>query len=404
VTGLGRDRLVLGWVAVRGLSDAGDALWTVALAWTAVQVASPAVAGLVVAAGTVPRALVLLLGGVVADRHEPRWVMLTVNVVRVLVLVLAAVVVVAAGPSVPVLAAVAVGFGVCDALYEPSAATVGRQLVLPEAMPAYSGASQTASRVGSMAGAALGGAVVASWGLEGSALANAVTFAVVVGYVGLALRPRYPLPRSAPEPVLRSVLRGFGHLRGAPTTRTLVLTLSGLNLAVSPALALGLTLHARQAGWGAHVLGLLEALVGLGGALGALALVRWRPRREAVAGFWFLVLQGVAIALVGTGTLVTTALACAVIGLTAGAASALLASVFVAVVDGEYLGRMAAIQRLGDDVLMPAAMVAFGVLASATGAGVACAVAGLAMAALMAVPLSRPAVRDLSLRRVASVA
>ena len=50
-------------------------------------VAAPAVAGLVVAAGTIPRALVLLLGGVVADRLEPGWVMLVVNVVRVAVLV-----------------------------------------------------------------------------------------------------------------------------------------------------------------------------------------------------------------------------------------------------------------------------------------------------------------------------
>jgi MFS family permease len=400
VTGLGRDPLVRGWLLVRALSDAGDALWTVAVAWTAVQVASPAVAGLVVAAGTVPRAVVLLLGGVVADRLQARWVMLVVNVVRVAVLVATATWVVVAGTTVPLLLVAAVAFGVCDAVYEPSAATISRQLVRPDQLAAYTGASQTLTRIGSMSGAALGGAVVARWGLGGSAAANAVTFAVVVAYLALALRPRYPLPRAAAEPVLRGVVRGFAHLRDEPTTRTLVLTLSGLNLAVSPALALGVALRAQQGGWGAGAVGVLQALVGLGAAAGSLALVRWRPRREAVTGFWFLVLQGLAIAGIGVGSLLTTALACAVIGVTAGAASSLLGAVFVASVEGEYLGRMASITRLGDDVLMPVAMAAFGALAGTAGVGAACAVYGVAMALLMVVPLTRPAVRRLSLQEV----
>jgi len=398
VSGLGRDRLVQGWLLVKALSDAGDALWTVALAWTAVQVASPALAGLVVAAGAIPRALVLLFGGVIADRHEARWLMLGVNAVRVAVLVATCGWVLVVGATVPVLLVAAVSFGICDALYEPSAATISRQLVTPDQLPAYTGAAQTLTRIGSMSGAAVGGVVVAGWGLGGSAAANAVTFGVVVAYLALALRPRYPLPRTTAEPVLRGVARGFAHLKEEPTTRTLVLTLSGLNLAVSPALALGVALRVQQEGWGAHTLGVLEALVGLGAAAGSLALLRWRPRHEAVAGFWFLVLQGLAIVGIGTGSLAATVAACAAIGVTAGAASSLLGAVFVATVDGEYLGRMASITRLGDDVLMPVAMAAFGAVAGGAGVGTACAVFGLAMAVLMVLPLSRPAVRRMSLQ------
>ena len=47
VPSFGRDRVVHGWLAVKGVSDAGDAAWTIAVAWTVVQLASPAVAGLV---------------------------------------------------------------------------------------------------------------------------------------------------------------------------------------------------------------------------------------------------------------------------------------------------------------------------------------------------------------------
>jgi len=142
----------------------------------------------------------------------------------------------------------------------------------------------------------------------------------------------------------------------------------------------------------------MQALVALGAAVGALALLRWRPRREAVVGFWLLVLQGLAIVGIGVGSVVTTAVACAVIGVTAGAASSLLGAVFMAMVDGAYLGRMTSILQLGDDVLMPAAMVAFGALAAAHGVGAACAAYGLAMAGLMVLPLSRPAIRAISLR------
>jgi hypothetical protein len=194
------------------------------------------------------------------------------------------------------------------------------------------------------------------------------------------------------------VARGFGHLREEPTTRTLVLTLSGLNLAVSPALALGVALRAQGEGWGAGAVGLMQALVALGAAVGALVLLRWRPRREAVVGFWLLVIQGLAIVGIGAGSLVTTAVSCAVIGVTAGAASSLLGAVFMASIDGAYLGRMTSILQLGDDVLMPAAMAAFGALAAVYGVGAACAAYGLAMALLMALPLSRPTIRAISLR------
>ncbi|GAA4755511.1 hypothetical protein GCM10023350_46280 [Nocardioides endophyticus] len=74
----------------------------------------------------------LLLGGVVADRREPRLVMLVVNVVRIAVLVATALWVIVAGTTVPVLIAAAVAFGLCDALYQPSVATISRQLVPPE--------------------------------------------------------------------------------------------------------------------------------------------------------------------------------------------------------------------------------------------------------------------------------
>lgn len=393
-----RDRMVQVWIGVKALSDAGDALWTIALAWTAVQIASPAVAGLIVAAGTVPRALILLFGGILADRVDARRVMLLFTVARVAVLVAVALWVLATPPTVTVLLLAAVAFGVCDAFYEPSAGTVARQLVRTSDLPSYGAAAQTASRLGTMGGAAVGGLVVAHAGLAGSASVNALTFTVVLVFLALGLRPRFRLARAPRESALRGIAAGFAHLAANRPTRTLVLALSGLNLAVGPAVGIGLALRADEAGWGAPAVGLFEALLGLGAALGAITVAAWRPRREAYGGFWALVVQGAGIIALGIGPAWTVGAAAFLIGGTAGFASVLLSATFSATVDTAYLGRMGALTRLGDDCLMPVAMAGFGALASATAIWVPFAVFGTTMMALMIVPLAHREFRALSLR------
>lgn len=393
-----RDHRVHAWILVKALSDAGDALWTIALAWTAVQTASPAVAGLIVAAGTLPRAVVLLFGGMIADRADARRVMMLFNAARVGVLVTVALWVLSAPPTVGVLLLAAIAFGVCDAFYEPSAGTVARQLVRAADLPSYGALSQTASRLGTMAGAAVGGVIVASAGLVGSAAVNAVTFTVVIAFIAIWLRPRFLLARADRQSALRDIAGGFAHLGAHPTTRTLVIALSGLNLAVGPAVGIGLALRAHDEGWGAPAVGLFEALLGLGAAIGAVSVARWRPRREARAGFRALMLQGLAIVALGWGPAWSVGVAAFVIGATAGYASVLLSATFSATVDTAYLGRMSSITRLGDDCLMPLAMAAFGLLASTTALWVPFALFGGAMTASMVAPLANPAFRSMSLR------
>lgn len=393
-----RDLRVHAWIGIKALSDAGDALWTIALAWTAVQIAPPAVAGLIVAAGTVPRAVILLFGGVIADRSDARRVMMLWNTVRVALLVAVALWVLSAPPSVALLLCAAIGFGVCDAFYEPSAGTIPRQLVRASDLPPYGAAAQTASRLGTMGGAAVGGFLVAHAGLAGSAAANAVTFTIVVAFIAIGLRPRFLLARAQRESALRGIARGFAHLAQNPTTRTLVLALSGLNLAVGPAVGIGLALRAHDEGWGAQAVGLFEALLGLGAAIGAVSVARWRPRHEARGGFWALVVQGAGIVALGLGPAWSVGTAAFVIGVTAGYASVLLSATFSATIDTAYLGRMGAITRLGDDCLMPVAMAGFGALASITAVWVPFLAFGVAMMALMVLPLSNRTFRTLSLR------
>lgn len=391
-----RDRLVHGLIVVGALSRGGDTVWLVAMAWTAVHLASPAVAGVVLAAGTVPRAAVLLYGGVVADRVDALRLMRLTNLLRALVLAAGAALWWSGATSLGLLVAIAVAFGVADALYNPASATVPRQLVRPDDLPAYYGLSQTVQRAGNMGGAVLGGVLVAVWGLGAAAGVDAATFLLQAAYLAV-VRPRFPLERSKPERAFRSIVAGFGHLRANPATRTVVFTLTGLNLAVDPALDLGVALRAAHEGWGAHTVGTSEALVGLGAVAGSLLMVRYRPRRIAVFGFGTLAGQGVAIVLLGVGGRWLLFTGCVGIGVTAGIASAALGALFATVVAPAYLGRMSSIQALGDDVFMPAANAVFGAVAAATALVVPFVGFGGAMAVLMLVVLRNRVIRGITL-------
>lgn len=126
-------------------------------------------------------------------------------------------------------------------------------------------------------------------------------------------------------------------------------------------------------------------------------MIRWRPTYPARTGFACLITQGIFIPALGLGPLWTAGLACLIIGVTAGVASALLGAVFITTVDATHLGRMVSIQRLGDDALMPIAMIAFGALTTLTSVTVALAAFGLTMGILMVWPLTNRTLTDLTL-------
>jgi MFS transporter, DHA3 family, macrolide efflux protein len=390
-----RDPVVLAWAAAAFLSFAGDYVWTVALAWTAVNVTSAAGAGGILAAGLLPQALLLLVGGTLADRHDTRTVMVICNAARLLVMLAGALAWVAGAPRVPLLVTVAVAFGVADALYEPASGTLSRQLVRLEDLGRLAGMFQIVRRVAAFAGAALGGVLVAAFGIVAAMLVNAASFAAIGVVVLLVLRPRFPIERDAREPTLRAIRSGLAYVRGDPTVRTLVVALSGLNVFVGPALAVGVALRVATSGWGAEMVGAAEAGVGVGAALGAWAAMRSGIDRPARAGFAALALQGVAIGGVGVPLLPVMLAAAVLIGLTAGFASVQLSATFVRMVRPGQLGRVNSMTSLTDYTLLPLALPFFGWLAHTTSVTTAAFTFGLGMVLLSAYAGSRPVIRRL---------
>jgi len=392
---LRRDPMVLTWLVAVGVSWFGDYAWAVALAWTAAHTLTPGLAGLVLGAQMLPQALLVLLGGVLADRHEPRVLLVSGQVGQAAVLVLGAVGWSAGLRGAPLLLGVALGFGVATGLTLPSGATLVRQLVAGDDLGVVQGWNQITGRVMKLLGAPVGGILVAWGGPVAVMLLDAATFLVVAGVLAVVVRPRFRIPRAVHDRWRDSLREGFWFLRTDDVARLFVIGLTALNVFVTPVTGLGVALRVTQSGWGAGWVGIADGALAAGAIVGSVVAIRRKPRYGAAAAFRMLVVQGLAIAAVGLEWRVTLVTAMALLGVTAGVASVWLGAAFLRIVDPAHLGRVSSVTSLGDMTLTPLSVPAMGVLAAHTSVLAATVACGLTMSALCLWFATRPALRTL---------
>ncbi|MGW2105575.1 MFS transporter, partial [Streptomyces sp. NPDC001948] len=115
-----RDGNVLRWLGAYTASMIGDSVYYMALSWAAARSGSPSQTGLVLAVGSIPRAALMLGGGVLADRIGPRRVVIGSDAARCLVVLGLAGALLLTSPALWMLIAVALVFGVVDALFLPA--------------------------------------------------------------------------------------------------------------------------------------------------------------------------------------------------------------------------------------------------------------------------------------------
>lgn len=382
--------MVLTWLMGVAVSWFGDAVWVVALAWTAAHTLSPGLAGVVLAAEMVPQAGLVLVGGVVADRFDPRRVLLAGYLARAVVLVAGAAAWHSGLDGAATLGAVALSFGVAAGLTIPSGSALIRSLVAPEHLGAVMGWNQVSGRVMRLIGAPVGGVVVAIGGPVAAMLLDATTFLAIALVIGCVVRPRYPLPRATEARWRQSFTAGVRYLRATASARLLVVGLTALNVFVTPITALGLALRVEGSGWGSHWLGLADGALAAGAILGSLAAIRWLPARSAAAGFRVLVVQGLALACIGASWKPGVMAGMFVVGVTAGLASVWLSSAFLATIDPAYVGRVSSVTALGDMALLPLSVPLLGFAAGAVGLLPTTIAFGAAMASLCLWFATRP--------------
>ncbi|MER7518215.1 MFS transporter [Streptomyces sp. NPDC126499] len=344
-----RDPQVLRWAGAFTASTLGDSVYHLALSWAAVSNGSAAQAGLVLAVSAVPRALLMLGGGVVADRFEPRRVVIVSDTVRCLVVLGLATTLYVAAPGLWVLAAVALVFGVVDALFLPAVGALPPRIAERDQLARVQGMRGIAYRCGAVLGAPLGGLAVAVGGPATAFGAAGLLFALSVPLLyGLRLRPLPTEDRGRPGTALRDLADGLRYLRGHRVLGPLMVVVLLSDLGFVGPLNVGLAVLAEQRGWGASGIGWVLAGFGTGaGAASLLLTVAGRvPRAGAVSG-WTMTVGAVSIGALAFTPLLPAAVAVAVsIGLLAGLSGALCNALLQTECDPAYLGRVTAVSGL----------------------------------------------------------
>jgi MFS family permease len=250
---------------------------------------SAAASGLVLAADAVAQAVLALPGGALVDRWDRRKIMLICEVVQFVALASLVAALLLDGATVVHLAAVAAVLGACRALFEPAEDALLPSLV-PESQLATAVATNSArSSIGQMAGTALGGVL---FGLSRWAPFLLDLVSHVISFVTLAfLRTPARAPAETTPALGHEIVEGLRFLWHRKEIRVTTLCAVTLNLFFA-AYYLVVVVLASHRGVPAGEIGVMAAMLGVGGILGAV-LAPWLLRRisphAAIAGvFWAL--------------------------------------------------------------------------------------------------------------------
>lgn len=378
-------------VAGRTLSTFGSALAPVALAFAVIELTgSPTDLGLVLAATILPQVVLVLAGGVWADRLPRNRVMATADAVSCAAQASIAVLLASGHASIALLVALAAVRGTASAFFQPAS-----QGLVPHTVPAEllspANALLRLSRNGAtIAGTASAGLLVALVGPAGAIGLDAATFGLSA-LVALNLR----LP-SLPPPARRSFLGDLRDGWSEVRARTWLLAMTARSALVNAFTVVAFVVLGPfvvddalggPAAWGMILAGQAAGMIAAG-----LVALRVRPRRPLLAASCAMLLVAPAPALLALeAPLVAVTVAAFFAGAGIALGDVLWDTTLQQQVDGARLSRVAAYDLVGSFALIPAGLVLVGPLAAVLGIPWTLA---LAAAVALAAPLATLLVAD----------
>ncbi|MFG1809716.1 MFS transporter [Streptomyces sp. NPDC049040] len=365
-----RDANVLRWLAAYTASVSGDLVYFLTLTWAATRIAGPSEVGLVVAAGALPRALLMLGGGVVADRFGPRRVAVASDATRCVVILAASAAIALSSPSLRLLIPVALVFGTVDAVFMPAVGALPRRITAPGQLARVQGLRGLSIRLSNAVGPLIAGLALGTGGAGG---AFTVAGALFAGSLVLLLTVRTTSPAASVEHASAwgELVEGIRYVRRQRILVPLVAVIGLSEMCFSGPVAAGLVLLADARGWGASGMGWIASAFSVGGAAAALLLTvtaRIPHAGAAMAGSLLVTAAGTA-ALAGAPALPAAVLFGGLIGLSSGVTATVTGALVQTHADPRYLGRVTSVTTLCTMGLSPVLLPAAGFTVAFWGAG-----------------------------------
>ncbi|WP_406340593.1 MFS transporter [Streptomyces sp. NBC_00648] len=368
-----RDGNVLRWLAAYTASLIGDSVYFIALGWSAQKAAGPTEVGLVMAAGALPRAVLMLGGGVVADRFDPRRVILGSDALRCLLILAVAGCVALSAPALWILVAVALVFGAIDALFVPAIGALPPRITSPEQLARVTGMRSLSMRLSQITGPPIAGLAMGIGGVAAAFTVAGLLFALSLPLL-LTVRMRPLGARHEERPELgtarEDLLDGLRYIRRHRLIGPLVAAGALCELGLTGTLNVGMVLLNAERGWGPSGYGWIVSSFGAGAAASAalLAVAGWLPRAGLMLAGTLLVGCAGAAAIALVPTLWMAVVLAGVIGLSAGVFGSLDNALIQTAADPAYLGRVTSVVMVTMVGLAPLSYPLVGAAVGAWGA------------------------------------
>jgi MFS family permease len=290
-------RLELAWAG----SVAGEWSYVVALAVFAYQAGGATAVGLVGVIRFLPSAVAAPFTALLGDRYPRARVMLGTDIVRAVALAVAAAAVFADAPAGAIYGLAGFVSLVSTAFQPAQAALLPSLARRPEELTAANVASSTIESVGSFAGPALGGVLLAVTGTGVVFAATAGTFAwsaLLVARIGAGERKEREVAVGGGR--ARTALAGFRTIGSEPRLRLLVGLYAAQTLVAGALNVLIVVTALELLDLGESGVGFLNSAVGAGGLAGVVVALALVGRRRLASDFRLgLILWGVPIVLIG---------------------------------------------------------------------------------------------------------
>jgi hypothetical protein len=269
------------------VSQLGDSITPVALAFAILDLTGRAAdLGYVFAARSVPLVAFLLIGGVFADRLPRRAVMIAADVTRLGTQAATAVLLISGHAQIWQIAALQAVHGMASAFFNPAATGLMPQVVSPERLQDANGLRGLSMSASGIAGPAISAALVAGVGAGWALGLDSLTFLVsAVCLAKLRLPAHVKLP---PQSFLRDLLDGWTEFSSRTWVWVIVVCAAIGNGFSGKFFVLGAAISKADLG-GAGAWALILAAFSVGGLVGGLTVLRFKPHRPLVAACFAVV-------------------------------------------------------------------------------------------------------------------
>jgi len=269
------------WLIGSTISFLGDQFYMVALPWLILQQTGSAVAmGAVMMAGSIPRALLMLMGGAVSDRMSARKIMMSTATTRTVCVAVIGILIWFGVLHMWEIYVLAVIFGVADAFAVPAATAYLPSLLQPEQLVAASSVSQSTAQLTTIVGPVPAGFVIKTLGVAWAFFVDAISFLFIIG--ALWKLPDPPQSPAAKKAVLPAIAEGIMYVGRDVPLRSLMLLAMTMNFCFTGPVSIGLTYLTKTRFGSPAILGVLMSAVAAGSLLGALLAGVWKIRRRGI--------------------------------------------------------------------------------------------------------------------------